>query len=64
MGSLISWWAYLHVSGRIHVKRYIQEEDIEEARKSPFVKLVTDLFEARNKTEATKKAKEKFEIYG
>lgn len=31
------WWAYRHVNGTFHWKRYFGPEDTEEARESPFV---------------------------
>lgn len=50
--SKILWWGYLHTSGTIHLKRYFSEEDISEARSSPFVQEVKQPFEASNRDEA------------
>lgn len=34
------WWAYRHVDGGIHPKRYFGPEDLKEAKESPFVEEV------------------------
>lgn len=31
------WYAYKHVNGEIHAKRFFSDEDIKEARESDFV---------------------------
>jgi hypothetical protein len=46
------WFAYLHTAGTIVIKRYIDEEDLSEARDSPFVKRVIPPFEAFDREEA------------
>jgi len=42
------WYAYEHIEGGIHPKRYFSPEDITEAKDSPFVK------EVRGPIEGTK----------
>ena len=42
------WYAYEHIEGGIHAKRLFSQEDISEARESPFVK------EVRGPIEGTK----------
>lgn len=52
------WWGYKHKNGSIQVKRWFNMQDIREAWNSPFVEDVTGTFEAINRDEALKKAKE------
>jgi len=52
------WWGYLHNSGTYHTKRYFSQEDIDEAKESPFVKAVYGPWEVFNKEEAEKKLRE------
>lgn len=52
------WWGYLHVNGQILVKRFWSYEDIDEARRSDFVKSVTWPFDAIDFNDAMVKAKE------
>jgi len=46
------WYAYDHVNGELHVKRYFDQGDIDEARKSDFVARVDGPFEARDRDHA------------
>lgn len=48
----LEWWGYEHRIGTIHVKRYFNEDDIEEARESPFVRRVVPMFLAKTRNEA------------
>lgn len=48
------WWAYRHKSYSIHLKRYFDRRDIDEAHESPFVDLVIEPFEAESHDEAMK----------
>lgn len=50
------WWGYLHINGKIQVKRYFDQRDIDEARESEFVTAVTWAFDAINREDALKKA--------
>ena len=51
------WWGYLHTEGTLHVKRYFDQEDIDEAYESPFVSLVAGPWECEGREEALKKLK-------
>jgi hypothetical protein len=31
------WWGYIHVNSQLMVKRYYDQQDIDEANESPFV---------------------------
>ena len=53
------WWGYLHTSGTLHVKRYFDKLDIEEAHQSPFCQIVVDPFESSDREEALTIVKEK-----
>jgi len=58
---LPEWYCYLHVNGRICVKRYraeLQRGDIDEAIESPNVIRVVGPYEAKDQREAVKIAKE------
>lgn len=46
------WWGYLHTSGSLHVKRYFDRRDIDEALESPFVDTVIGPFDAADRNEA------------
>lgn len=46
------WWGYLHTSGTLQVKRYLDPLDIQEARESPFCSQVFGPFEASDRDEA------------
>jgi hypothetical protein len=37
---LIEWWAYIHINGKLQVKRYFSTEDLAEATASPFVERI------------------------
>jgi len=40
------WWGYQHVNDTVHVKRFFDSSDLEEAQESPFVVAVYGPFEA------------------
>ena len=42
----LKWYAYIHINGSFHLKRYFSPEDIIEAQISPFVKEVYGPVEA------------------
>lgn len=46
------WYGYMHVSGSIHLKRYNDSGDIDEARESDFVEQVYGPFAAKTQSEA------------
>ena len=46
------WYAYLHEDDTIHTKRFHDWGDYKEVGDSPFVTMVTGLFEANNKLDA------------
>ena len=50
----ILWWGYRHIDGSLHAKRYFSEQDLDEARESPFVKRYSPAFPAQNREEALK----------
>lgn len=49
------WWGYLHISGTIHVKRYLGPLDIEEAEESDFCQRVYGPFDAIDRDDAFQK---------
>ena len=49
------WWGYLHENDSLHVKRYWDIRDIQEAKASPFCKVVYGPFKARNRKHAMEK---------
>lgn len=52
------WWGYRHVNGTLQVKRYFDQEDILDARDSPFVARVVGPFEASSREDAIEKAEQ------
>ena len=52
------WWGYLHINGSVQVKVFFGEDDVENARESPFVEEVVQPFSARDRDEAIEKATE------
>lgn len=53
MGTKLDWYAYKHVNGTLHLKRYLGDYgDISEAKDSPFTTQVTEPFEANQRSEA------------
>ena len=46
------WWGYVHTSGIFQAKRYFTTMDTEEAKDSPFCKVVYGPFEAADRDEA------------
>lgn len=57
------WWGYIHVDKSIHIKRYFNDGDINDARWSPFVEHVFEEFEASSREEAFKYIKEKVNVH-
>ena len=52
---MLSWYAYKHVNGTLHLKRYLRDPgDITEADQSPFVEKVVGPFAAENRKIALK----------
>lgn len=47
MAEKILWFAYRHIDGTLHAKRYFSEQDIKEAQESPFVASVGFLAETK-----------------
>jgi hypothetical protein len=58
IGHGITWWAYLHTSGSVQIKRYFSDRDFEDADESPFVARRTGEFAADSWDEAQRRAKE------
>lgn len=59
----IKWWGYLHVEGTLHVKRYFDLQDLDEADESPFVELFAGPWECSGKEEALEKLRKAVEKY-
>lgn len=58
----MQYFAYRHINGHIKVKHYSAEfgrDDLSEALESDFVESVTSVYEAVNRAEAERIAKEK-----
>ena len=53
------WWGYQHVNGSFQVKRFLSDEDISDARNSPFCIRATGPFWALDREEAIKILNEK-----
>jgi hypothetical protein len=62
MSGQIQWWAYLHTNESVHVKRYYNKADLEEALESDFVKDVFGPFEAETRNVASVIAAEHFDM--
>lgn len=58
------WWGYLHLSGRIQVKRFHDIRDVLDAEESEFCKTVFYPFEADNREDAVNKIIAKLEQKG
>lgn len=52
MSNTFTWWGYIHENGSIQVKRYFDQEDIDDALESPFVAKVIRPFEAESRDDA------------
>lgn len=53
MNGKLDWYGYKHVNGTRHLRRYFGDyEDIQEAKASPFVQEVTEIFECNNRKQA------------
>ena len=46
------WWGYRHTSGTYQTKPYREPLDIQEAKESPFCKIVVDPFDASSREDA------------
>ena len=51
---MLKWYAYKHVNGMLFLRRFFDQDDINEASSSPFVAKCTSKFEAENDTGAEK----------
>ena len=49
----LAWWGYRHTNGGLHLKRYLNSQDLAGAFLSPFVEEVFGPFEADTKDEAS-----------
>jgi hypothetical protein len=56
---MIKWYGYQYSNGEFQAKRYFDELDIIEARESPFVKGVTEAFDASNRDDALRIVRER-----
>lgn len=65
---MMKFWAYRHVNGGIHVKSYWgkmtddSDPDLDDAFESPFVDKVLYPYEAENREEAEKIAKDRLKV--
>lgn len=50
--SSLLWWGYIHTNGTLHVKRYFNDKDLDDARYSHFVIKIFMPFEAKDNEEA------------
>jgi hypothetical protein len=50
------WWAYLHINGGVQVKRYLDQQDFDDAEESPFVLSFVGPFLAADRDEAMAQA--------
>lgn len=50
----LMWYGYLHKDGTIHVNRYLSEDDFRVTGGSTLVDIITEPFEADDRTEALK----------
>lgn len=50
--SNLKWWAYRHVNGGVHMKRFHGQDAVEDAYDSDFVDDVLDPFVAETRNEA------------
>ena len=48
----MKWYAYRHVNDSLHIRRYWDQGDIQECIESPFVKDVTQAYDAETHNEA------------
>lgn len=46
------WWGYIHENGTLQVKRFFDARDIEDARESPFVRVIFPPVQADTREEA------------
>lgn len=49
---VVKFWAYRHVNGKISVKRFTDQDAVEDAYDSNFVDSVLDPYPAKNRLEA------------
>lgn len=49
------WWGYQHVNGFYQVKRYWNQDDLNEAMESPFISRVSGPFDASDRDDAMSK---------
>lgn len=50
--TLLKFWAYRHIDGHIHVKRFTSQDAIDDAYDSPFVDTVLDPFDSASRADA------------
>ncbi len=55
----LQWWGYVHTSGTLHLKRYFDQRDTQEAHESPFCARVFGPWEADTHEEALRILREK-----
>lgn len=48
----LEWWGYVHINGRIQVKRFFGQRDIDEANESDFVVRTAGPFMATDRADA------------
>ncbi len=51
---MLEWYAYKHSNGKLFLRRFFDQGDVDEASSSPFVAKCTNMFEAETYEEAVK----------
>lgn len=50
--SKLLWWGYRHIDGSVHIKRFFDDRDIQEADESDFVAMTTGPYQTDDRDEA------------
>lgn len=50
---MMKWWGYRHIQGSVHLKRFYDQADVDEAYESDFVDDVCDPFDAPSRETAS-----------
>lgn len=56
------WYGYLHANGSIQVKRFFDSRDLFDCHDSPFVADYTQPFDADDREDALRKAKDRLAV--
>jgi len=55
---MLEWYAYKHSNGKLFLRRFFDQGDVDEAASSPFIEKCTSMFEANTYEEAEEIMKE------